>query len=72
VVEDDKTPRGETDDANGRGHVPDVDPTDPSSYDVWMGVLSSTDVRYFARIVSMEAVGAYRITQEMDAQLREL
>jgi UDP-glucuronate 4-epimerase len=72
VVEDDKTPRGDTDDANGRGNFLDVDPTDPSSYDVWMGVLSSTDVRYFARIVSMKAVGAYRVTQEIDSQLQEL
>jgi hypothetical protein len=34
---------------------------DPSSYDVWMGILSSTNVKYFSRIVSMQAVGAYRV-----------
>jgi hypothetical protein len=36
-------------------------PQDPSSYDVWMGILSSTGTRYFSRIVTMEAVGAYRV-----------
>jgi UDP-glucuronate 4-epimerase len=36
-------------------------PSDPSSYDVWMGILSSTSVRSFSRIVTMEAVGAMHI-----------
>lgn len=36
-------------------------PTDPSSYDVWMGILSSTALRSFARIVNPEAVGAVHI-----------
>jgi UDP-glucuronate 4-epimerase len=31
---------------------------DPSSYDTWMGVLSSTSVHYFVRIVSSSEVGA--------------
>lgn len=35
---------------------------DLSSYDVWMGILSSTNIRYFSRIVSMQAVGAYRLS----------
>lgn len=48
-----------------RYYLPNTD-LDPSSYDVWMGVLSSTPVRYFSRIVSMEAVGVYRVKEEPD------
>ncbi|GAX29360.1 hypothetical protein FisN_16Hh204 [Fistulifera solaris] len=36
-------------------------PRDPSAIDVWMGILSSTPIRSFTRIVDMEAVGAVRI-----------
>jgi hypothetical protein len=32
-----------------------------SAIDVWMGILSSTPIRSFTRIVDMEAVGAVRI-----------
>jgi UDP-glucuronate 4-epimerase len=34
---------------------------DVSSYDIWMGILSSTNVRYFARIVPASTVGAVRL-----------
>jgi nucleoside-diphosphate-sugar epimerase len=34
---------------------------DTSSYDTWLGVLSSSTTRYFARIVSWEAVGAVHL-----------
>ena len=39
-------------------------PDDPSQYDVWMGILSSSQVRYFGRIVTMEAVGAVHVDHE--------
>jgi nucleoside-diphosphate-sugar epimerase len=74
VVDDDDAaelnPLGGADgaDAANDGHryyLPNAD-QDPSSYDVWMGVLSSTPVRYFSRIVSMEAVGVYCATEDYD------
>jgi nucleoside-diphosphate-sugar epimerase len=34
---------------------------DVSSYDIWMGILSSTNVRYFARIVPASTVGAVHL-----------
>jgi hypothetical protein len=34
---------------------------DVSSYDIWMGVLSSTNIRFFARIVPASTVGAVRL-----------
>jgi hypothetical protein len=55
---------GATDDTPSK-YLPDVADQDPSSYDVWMGVLSSTRVRYFCRIVSMEAVGVYHVTESI-------
>ena len=36
-------------------------PKDPSTYDVWMGILSSTSVRSFSRIVNLDAVGAVKL-----------
>jgi hypothetical protein len=55
---------GATDDTPSK-YLPDVADQDPSSYDVWMGVLSSTRVRYFCRIVSMEAVGVYHVAESI-------
>jgi UDP-glucuronate 4-epimerase len=34
---------------------------DVSSYDIWMGILSSSNVRYFARIVPASTVGAVHL-----------
>lgn len=42
---------------------------DLSSYDVWMGILSSTSLRYFCRIVAMDAVGAYRIVEGYEVEV---
>ena len=42
---------------------------DPSSYDVWMGVLSSSSVRFFSRMVSLDAVGVYRITEDAEGKI---
>lgn len=42
---------------------------DPSSYDVWMGVLSSSSVRFFSRMVSLDAVGVYRISEDADGKI---
>jgi len=53
------------DEAEAPQYLP-LEEQDPSSYDVWMGVLSSTPLRYFGRIVSMEAVGAYRVTDAVE------
>jgi len=43
-------------------------PSSPSSYDVWMGVLSSTETKYFARVVSAEAVGAVHLDEYSDSR----
>jgi nucleoside-diphosphate-sugar epimerase len=42
---------------------------DPSSYDIWMGVLSSSSVRFFSRMVELEAVGVYRVTEGTDGRI---
>lgn len=36
--------------------------------DVWLGVLSSTETRYFCHIVSLESVGLYRVTNELEKE----
>jgi UDP-glucuronate 4-epimerase len=58
----------ETEDGTSRYYVPKAD-QDPSSYDVWMGVLSSSSVRFFSRMVSLEAVGVYRISEDADGKI---
>jgi UDP-glucuronate 4-epimerase len=63
---------GDDDNKNKNNEVRDTQPKanqpeppkvkrDVSSYDIWMGVLSSTNVRYFARIVPASTVGAVHL-----------
>lgn len=37
--------------------------------DVWLGILSSTSTRYFCHIVSLESVGLYRVTNELEKEV---
>ena len=73
VVDDDDVVEEEPDVANqrrdgGAGDVPllTLPEQDPSTYDVWMGVLSSTPLRLFGRIVSLPDVGVYRVTDQVE------
>jgi nucleoside-diphosphate-sugar epimerase len=58
----------ESEDGSPRYYLPNAD-QDPSSYDVWMGVLSSSSVRFFSRMVSLDAVGVYRVTEDEDGKI---
>jgi hypothetical protein len=63
-----KESEADDDDENNKNKEPKADQPgapkvkrDVSSYDIWMGILSSTNVRYFARIVPASTVGAVRL-----------
>lgn len=58
----------EADNGASQYYLPNAD-QDPSSYDVWMGVLSSSSVRFFSRMVSLDAVGVYRITEDAEGKI---
>ena len=57
---------------NGDVPPPPLQEQDPSDYDVWMGVLSSTPLRFFGRIVSLPDVGVYRVTDQVEDDEEEL